>query len=65
MMPLYQFLRVMCLDCELEIFNNNSDLLLDGRRSTIDLPDSLYDAKVTYFVPGIVTKIFIEEPHYG
>jgi hypothetical protein len=64
MMTLFQFLRVMCLDCELEIFNNNNDLLLRGYRSTIDLPGGLYEAKVIYFVPGIVTKIFIEEPRY-
>ncbi len=66
MVTLYQLLNVMDLDSELEIFDYDSiELLIEGRRGTIDLPHDLYGATVSHFIPGIVTKIFITDPYYN
>ncbi len=66
MITLYEFLKLMSLDSELTIFDDEGEALADslvsGTRDTIDLPMHLYNAPVTYFVPGIVTMIFIKEP---
>lgn len=60
MITLHKFLNLMDLDSQLEIFNNETyEKILDGCRHTINLPDCLYDSKIVYFIPGIVTKIFI------
>ena len=65
MITLYEFLRIMSLDSELEIFGEEAiDPLIAGKRGEVDIPLSLYDTPVTYFVPGIVTKIFIKESKY-
>ena len=61
MITLHKFLTIMALDCYLELFNNKtSEKLLEGCRSTITLPTHLYDCKVIYFIPGIVTKVWID-----
>jgi hypothetical protein len=48
-------------NCQLEIFDEDSiEFIISGKRGTIYLPYDLYDAKVTRFIPGIVTMIFIK-----
>jgi hypothetical protein len=60
MILLHEFLNVMDLDSELEIFDNNTfDKLVKGCRNTLDIPFIFYDAEVTHFIPGIMTKIWV------
>lgn len=62
MITLHKLLNILSFDCELEIFGDESLLLFaSGKRDTIDVPVNLYDRPVRYCVPGIVTKIFIED----
>jgi hypothetical protein len=60
MINLHEFLKIMDLDCELVVFDNNTfDKLIEGQRDNVDVPHILYDAEVVYFVPGILTRIFV------
>lgn len=65
MITLFDLLKVMSLDCELEIIaDESSKMLVRGRRSDIDVPMRLYNVPVVHIVPGIVTMVFIKESKY-
>lgn len=61
MITLYQLLNIMSLDCELAVYDEDTnELLLCGERSTINPDIALYDTKVVHVLPGIQTKIWIK-----
>ena len=60
MINLKNFLNIMSPDCEIAVYDeDNDEMLLCGYKHTVDLPCEIYDAKVTHFLPGILTKIWI------
>lgn len=61
-MDLFTLFKVISLDAQISILDNNTfEVLTFGTRSTIDVPRELLDRKVTLVSPGIVTKIFLED----
>ena len=65
MITLYELINPMSLECEIEIYGDSwLDILAEGERGSIDIPDELLDTEVVHYIPGIVTKILIREPKY-
>lgn len=61
MISLYDLLNILNLHCELEIFDFGGYLLQEGCRGDTMWEESLLDRRVYTVLPGIVTKIYLDE----
>ena len=61
MITLFDVLKLINIESELEILNNDGYLLQEGPRGSTWWDDELLDKQVYMIIPGIVTKIFLED----
>lgn len=61
MITLFDVLKLINLESELEILDNDGYLLQEGPRGATRWDDYLLDKQVYMIVPGIVTKIILED----
>ena len=60
MITLYDLLNITNLEAELEILDRDGYLLQEGVRGETMWEDSFLDKRVYMLLPGIVTKIFLD-----
>ena len=60
MITLYDLLKVINVEAELEVLDNDGYLIQEGRRGETMWEDCLLDRPVYLVLPGIVTKIFLD-----
>lgn len=60
MITFYDLLNILDLECEIEVFEWDGDLLQEGRRGDTAWDADLLDRRVYKVFPGIVTKIFLD-----
>ena len=61
MITLFDVLKLINTESELEILDSGGYLLQEGPRGSTWWDDELLDKPVDMIVPGIVTKIFLED----
>lgn len=61
MITLYDLLNLLDLDVELEVFEWDYYLLQEGACGSTMWDDDLLDRRVYKILPGIVTKIFLDQ----
>lgn len=60
MTTFYDILKLIDLEAELEVLDNDGYLIQEGHRGNTMWADHLLDKPVYLIVPGIVTKIILE-----